>query len=61
LRSNDFGVIVEPTFRDSTRAKVITRGAAQANQIMADFKGSKPARKAKGGAVTCGCGGPISK
>ncbi len=40
---------------------VIRRGAVQANQIMADFKGSKPRAKAKGGPVTCGCGGPIRK
>ena len=63
MRSNDFRVIVEPTFRDSTRAQVITRGAAQANKIMADFKGSKPRKSTNANQtpVSCGCGGPIRK
>jgi hypothetical protein len=57
VRSSDFRAVVEP-FKNSTRTQVITRGAAQANQIMADFKGSKPRTptKAKQTPTSCGCG-----
>lgn len=67
MRSSDFSYIVAPNGvhgRDSTRMKTITGGAAQANKILADFKGSKPrARMAKGGPVIggCGCGGTPHK
>lgn len=55
MRSSDF--------RDSTRMQVITGGAAQANQILADFKGSKPRKSAKAAPspAPCGCGGPTHK
>ena len=67
MDSSNFGIIVSPRGvhgRDSTRMKVITGGAAQANRILADFKGvpRAPVRKAKGGPVGgCGCGGSVRK
>jgi hypothetical protein len=57
MRSSDFPAIVEPRFKDSTRTQVITRGAAQSNRILADFKGSAPRKstKAKQAPPPCGC------
>jgi hypothetical protein len=56
MRSSDFGIIVEPRFRDSTKMQVIKRGAAQSNKILSDFKKNK---LSKGGKINCKCGGPI--
>lgn len=47
--------------KDTTKTQVISR-SAQADRILADFKGNarpteRPVTKAKGGPVSCGCGG----